>query len=330
MFSPEEHPGIFTFMVGIIVIVLVAIGLSVMMEKRFAFSSGAVRLERETEVLAEEIHALRDRQDFVTGRLADLELPRARASKEFAKTKQTILEAGQRKQLLTTSRDELVKAVQSGEEEFSKYRADYRLTSRNKAVGEEIGTLTLRDGRKYLESAITKVTDVGLEIRHQHGFARIQAPDLGKEWQERFQWDDEERRSRLKEEELAHARMSAPKTPHENDPPKRVIPSKVRVSKVTVQPEQLAQDRENLENLRITYSGWKSKVNRLRSDHNEAVSNSARQRSVPGSLETWNSRASRLRVQLTKARLELSAARARLSAVSPRDPLLMTDQLEVE
>ena len=42
---------------------------------------------------------------------------------------------------------------------------------------------------------ITKVTEVGLEIRHEHGIARIQVSDLEGIWQQRFQWDDEERRS---------------------------------------------------------------------------------------------------------------------------------------
>jgi hypothetical protein len=49
--------------------------------------------------------------------------------------------------------------------------------------------LTTRDGREYLQAVISRVTDVGLEIRHEHGTARIQAADLDASYQERFQWE---------------------------------------------------------------------------------------------------------------------------------------------
>jgi len=58
------------------------------------------------------------------------------------------------------------------------------------ARGEKIGTLTLRGDRRYHEAEIIRVTGVGIEIRHQHGMARVMFADLDAEWQERFQWRD--------------------------------------------------------------------------------------------------------------------------------------------
>jgi hypothetical protein len=60
-----------------------------------------------------------------------------------------------------------------------------------------LGNLKVRNGREYLQATILRVTDVGLEIRHEDGIARIQAPDLDSKWQDRFQWKDDERRKVL-------------------------------------------------------------------------------------------------------------------------------------
>ncbi len=207
MLSPDEHPGIFTFLVGIVVIVLVAVGLSSVIEKRFAFSSGGLRLERELALLDAEVASLRDRLDSATARWMEMDGPRARTVETLRKTEAESSGTFKRNEDLSAAADGLRAEIHQAEQAFLAYRADFRRSRRAAAVGEKISTFTLRDGRTYQGVTITKVTDVGLEIRHQHGFARIHAPDLGPDWQERFQWDDEERRTRLKEEALARERM---------------------------------------------------------------------------------------------------------------------------
>jgi hypothetical protein len=321
MLSPDEHPGVFTFLVGIVIIVLVAVGLSMVMEKRFAFSSGGLRLEREVELLVEESAGLRERVDAATSELAIMDGPRARAVETLQGTRSETAVVVKRKDDLLTARDSLRDAVLTIEREFSDYRDKYRRESRARAVGEVLGTLTLQDGRSYLEASITKVTDVGLEIRHQHGFARIHAPDLGAVWQDRFQWDDEKRRARLKEEALARERMSASRPVVKSPMPKRALVSKIPAGPKLAVPAGVAP--EKLAALRTLFSAWQAKVARLESERDEAVSSSARQTSVPGRLETWSARATRLRGEVSKARVELEAARSRLAEVAPRDPLLM-------
>ena len=323
MLSPDEHPGIFTFMVGIVVIVMVAIGLSVLMDKKFASSSGGLRLEREIETLAEEVTGLRDRVDGATSRMAGMEGSRGRAIGELREVELRSEAAIKRKEELLEVRDEVRDAIITTEREFADYRSEYRQEERIRAVGESLGTLTLRDGRDYRDASITKVTDVGLEIRHEHGFARIHAPDLGEKWQDRFQWDDEERRTRLNEEALARARMAASKVASVTSKPKKVATGKVMRRSV---PVAKPEDSDKVVKLRLLYSAWRSKVSRLESETNEAISNSMRQTSVPGRLETWGDRARRLRGELSKARIELASARGRLEAVSPRDPLLIVER----
>jgi hypothetical protein len=41
MLSSDDHPGLFTFMVGLIVIVFVAVGMSMVVDKKFSFSKNS-------------------------------------------------------------------------------------------------------------------------------------------------------------------------------------------------------------------------------------------------------------------------------------------------
>ncbi len=319
MLSYDEHPGIVTFLVGLVVLVMVAVGLSVVMEKRLAFSSGFVRVKRDVRAAGQESKDLKVRLARANERLDSLEGPRARDAAALRQAKKSLAESRQRMDVLVTSRDSLAAAIPLIEEAFASYRLDFRTRTRAAAEGEEIGTLALRGGRSYQQVSITKVTDVGLEIRHEHGFARIQAPDLAPEWQERFQWDDEERRNRLAEE--ARALKSMPVLVA--DPIRKAPEARKPLSAIPNPPlVPAAVDPDKISALRFQFSGWKSKVDRLTTDRNEAVAKSSHQTSVPGQLETWKARATRFGAELTKARIELAAARARLAASAPNDPLL--------
>ncbi len=188
MLLPDEHSGIYTFLVGIVVIVLVAVGLSMLMEKRFAFSSGGLRLEREVASQGEVVVGLRERVDSAAVGLTAVAGPRARAVETLRRTRLKSTAVLKRKADLSAARDGLRAEIGKTEQAFLDYRVGYQRDSRAGAVGEKIGTLTLRDGRSYQDVVITKVTDEGLEIRHPDGFARIRAPDLGADWQDRFHW----------------------------------------------------------------------------------------------------------------------------------------------
>jgi hypothetical protein len=191
-------------------------------------------------------------------------------------------------------------------------------------VGQSLGNLSLRGGREYRQAVISRVTDVGLEIRHEHGIARIQAPDLDASMQDRFQWNDEERRARLAAEKADHDSIAPPPAP-EDEPVakiKRPSPStkKTDSSKDEVDPDELSMLRSNV-------IAWKSKVVQLDADRSQAISSASYggQSSVPGSLETWQAKASRLGGELARARAKLAEAKAALMVVSPDDSLLRPD-----
>ncbi len=317
MLSSEENAGIFYFLGGMIVIVMTAVGLSLVMDQKFKFSSDSSEIRREIAASTSELAELGARHEHLTASLTEQEsrLGTAKTSRGGMQEKLTMMR--QRKSELAKSSGELRTSIAALEAKFLKYRADYRSATWAKAVGQEVGVLATRGGREYRQVTIAKVTDVGLEIRHEHGIARIQAPDLTPDWQERFQWDDEERRTRLKEESDHIAFIPANSggdSPNMRD----------EVETTQVDPVGEAVDQENLNQLRLRVSNWKARISQLQSEQSIAASNASYsgQTSVPGSLETWKAKAARMTRELSRARVELSLAKTKLAAVSPGDPLL--------
>ena len=327
MLSSEDHPGVFTFMVGMIVVVMVAVGLSVVADKHRVFSGGTGELKREISASAAEISELSaqaaEQVQLLEGTSSNLR----KGSNAHRALSAQLETQRQRQAALEKSRLEIRAAVTALEDNFSQYRATYRQKSWAGAVGESLGTLTIRGGRDYQLATITRVTDVGLEIRHEHGIARIQAPDLEPKMQDRFQWSDEERRSRLKEEEenlMGKPDKDAPEIVGGEDAVAEVIADPPTLPVNRIQNPNVAEDAEKLRLLRQRVSGWNGKVSKLRSERRDAASRASygSQTSVPGSLETWTARSARLSRELLRAQAGLAAAKSELAAVSPHDALL--------
>lgn len=319
MLSSDDNSGLFTFMVGLIIIVFAGIALSMMVDRKFSFSKRVSSLAGEIKAAGEEIDQLKDHYQESSRKLAELE-PKLRT---LASTRESLRsqlsEADSRNASLTASRDSLRKSIPTLSDGFSQYRKKYRESTWAAAVGQSLGNLRIRGGREYHQAVIVRVTDVGLEIRHEHGIARIQAPDLDQAFQDRFQWNDEERRARLGEEKAAHDAVDTLKL--------NVGPQETRLPKTDRTEDDSSgnvPDLKKLEALRSKVTAWKSKVSQLDSERRQALSSSSygSQSSIPGSLETWQAKASRLGNELAKARSELAASKAALSLISPNDPLL--------
>ena len=327
MLSSEDHPGVFTFMVGMIVVVMVAVGLSVVADKHRVFSGGTGELKREISACATQITELSAQTAEQTLLLEGASSNLRKGSNAHRELTAQLETQRQRQTALEKSRLEIRAAVTALEDNFSQYRATYRQKSWAGAVGESLGTLTIRGGRDYQLATITRVTDVGLEIRHEHGIARIQAPDLEPKMQDRFQWSDEERRSRLKEEEenlMGKPDKDAPEIVGGEDAVAEVIADPPTLPVNRIQNPNVAEDAEKLRLLRQRVSGWNGKVSTLRSERRDAASRASygSQTSVPGSLETWVARSARLSRELLRAQASLAAAKSELATVSPHDALL--------
>lgn len=66
---------------------------------------------------------------------------------------------------------------------------------RESAKGEKLASLRTKNGETYSQVTIRSVNAVGVDIRHQHGSKRIPFEELSADFQERFQYDPEERES---------------------------------------------------------------------------------------------------------------------------------------
>ncbi|GAA5118746.1 hypothetical protein JIN84_22715 [Luteolibacter yonseiensis] len=314
MLSSDEHSGLFTFMVGLIVLVMAAVGLSLLMDRRFQFSSGVAELRREVKLSDAEISELKNKLEDGNQRLVEYGTKLHADSRSHKELTSKCDGLNLRHAELVKTRDEALSSVTALDGRFSDYRADYRTATWLAAVGENLGTLTLRSGRSYQQAVIRRVTDVGLEINHVDGIARVQGPELDPKFQDRFQWNDEERRLRLKKESENFDAHTA-KTGTEAE----ATPSGER----DVRRARLAEENLKRSNLRQNVRNWKNKVNKLVADHAEASSRSNYgSKSVPGSLETWDAKAKRLSAELKNARAALAMAKSDLAMVSPNDTLL--------
>ena len=324
MLSNDDHSGIFYFLVGMVVLVLTAVGLSIVVEKRVSFSSGVGQVQRDLAASSAELSELKEQLEHRSHELKELESKSQSQAAGFQKVRTDLAKSGERKMELLARKDKLATALPALDAAFSACRSDYRAVTWRKAIGESYPRLAIRGGREYRDVAITKVTEVGIEIRHEHGIARIQAPDLDSAWQERFQWDDEERRAKLKEEDLSLQSQSPSTETHSQvDLPKE---SELASIPSTLTDADSPEKAANLTSLRTQVLGWRSKVNLLSSERSIAASNASRgyQTSVPGTLETWGAKSTRLGTELVHAQVEYAKAKARLAAISPSDSLLRT------
>jgi hypothetical protein len=214
MLSNDDHSGLFTFLIGMIVVVLAAVGLSMFADVKFSVSRSPKALQKEIETGAEELESLTDRRGKLARRLAQGEEHAQTAQQTRTSLRCELTDQAQRLAALTETRDQLRQAIPLTEVEFESYRANYRKQTWDRAVGQALGTLKVRGGREYRQAIIKRVTEVGLEIEFEGGGkARIQAPDLDPAVQDRFQWNDEERRQLLRRSATNSGQSPAPNHP---------------------------------------------------------------------------------------------------------------------
>ena len=314
----DNQSGLFSFLVGCIVVVMAGVGISLLVDRRFGFSKNESELQRDITTGESDLPQLKSTYQELSPQVAASDAKLRLLDENRQALVRRLRDMDQRRTTLEATRTELQPAIKALDGEFRNYRQKFRDMVRAAAVGESLGDLKIRGGREFRKTTIVRVTDVGLEIHHEEGTARVQAPDLGDALRERFQWNDEDRYARLKEESDQDATPPADPTP----PPPKPTSADTPTPPKNAPPKP---DAEKLKVLRGRVITAKSQVTQLTINTNEAVSKASfgRERSVPGSLETWQNKANRLKVDLEKARQELTAAKAQLMEVAPGDPLLI-------
>lgn len=312
----NDQSGTVGFLVGIIVLVFVGIVFSLMVDKRFRFSSGRISIG---ESLAEEAHVLaaaRKRLERAEAKWQKESHPRSGQESELASLKRRAEASGELLKSLRERRAAVEVELDLAGAAFGEYRDRYRKQVRADAAGEKLAELGARGGKVYTNVEIRKVTDVGIEIVHSQGISRLRSRDLDGSWHERFQWDEGEVEQALGQERAREDqhRDSVEKAANRSEP----------VTKPSKEMRAAEEADKNLAALRREVIEARGQMNKAESEavraRQEAGAN--RGRSVPGSLETWEAKARRLDGLSTKLRQKYVAARSRLAAVSPTDSLL--------
>lgn len=317
MISNGDNSGLFSFIIGVIVIVLSAVGLSVLVDKRFHFSSSASSLSREIEAGEAELEHCKLLHQTSMAELGRVEPAATRNAEELASLRLARGKLDRKHNQLSVTAAELQESIRNLEKEFSNYKENYRNKVRRDAVGRKLGDMTLKNGREYKGAYIVKVTDVGLEIRHDTGTARIQPTDLEASMQDVFQWNQEESAKRLGEEAaLRNSIGFASGQPLKSSPP--------RIERDSIIKPETAPVAQNRSKIREKVRAWSLKVSQLEIEHSQALvnANSTGRIAGPGGLETWQERSDRLASEVARARGHLAAARSELSLEAPNDPLL--------
>lgn len=323
MITSDDNSGVFTFLAGMVLLVFVAVGLSLLIDKRFQFASSDKRLKADIANSESELTFLRERQRSLSAE-HDRDHPARVAKQEALDVSRAAVSAGKNDlKDLAARKDGLQKDIEKLRRDFETTREQTRVRIWREAAGEEIGTLKTRDGRRFEETVISKVTPAGLEIRHRNGIARLEPAHLSEELRDRFQWRESERAAVLAKEQRHRNEVAAAGRTDEaaEEPERRVRRGRRSASPAGTTSPEIARLRSDL-------IAWQGKVSRIQADRNEAaVKRYGSDTSVPGSLETWDARYYRLTLQLEKANEKLVAARASLAAKAPDDPLLRPSSL---
>lgn len=302
----SDRSGTFGFLVGLIVLVFTGVILSLLVDKRLGFSSDRLTVERETEADAAKLRTLERRLSAMRSKWEKELLPRSGQEDLLRRLSATQEAETRRLAELAPRKASLEADLEAVRAASAEYRAAYRRQVRAAAAGERLVELKSLNGRTYREVTIRQVTADGIDFRHADGISRLGPSELDGTWRERFQWDPEEQALKPVAEPLPVAKPRPKPSPAEKPSPK-------------VTENELEELREAVIATQADVDAALAEVAHARS---EELTN--RGRSVPGSLETWRDRATRLEGVAKRLKTRNLAARARLAAVSPGDPALRT------
>lgn len=318
----SDQSGMVGFLVGIIVLVFVGIGFSLVVDKRFTFSSGKAEVERTIAEEKLQLESLRQQTEYLRKDYEEKSRPLIDQPAELEKLKLAVSSGSRSVAELRAQQEVLQDAIETEEMSFAEYRATFRKKARQAAAGEKLPQLEVADGKVYREVTIRRVTPAGIEVAHSQGVSTLKPENLDDSWHQRFQWDAEES-AEVANQATTPGDESTARVQEQGRGPRQITkekPVSVPSSKKQDDPElekKLSVLRRDLAEAKLHLERAEADVTRARTD-----SLSARGRSVPGSLETWDERISRLEGASEIFRSRYLAARGKLAAAFPEDPLL--------
>ena len=193
MSESNDHAGIFGILFCVVVLVIAAIALSVITDKRMGMSSNKIALAEDIANFDIQIVQEQNKLDSLKVKYERLYKNQANHSTELQKVNSTIAKDAATIIAKKSMISHLQVDVKLLGKELSEHSVQYRNQQMSKAVGEKNSEIQVKSGKIYTEVTITKVTAAGIEITHKTGLSRIPTEELDRSWHERFLWTDAQR-----------------------------------------------------------------------------------------------------------------------------------------
>jgi chromosome segregation ATPase len=126
MLSDDDHPGLLTFLVGMIVLVMTGVVLSMLVDSRFGASKKVTALREDIETGDAEIGRLRNLQAVGVLRLTDEEPARRKAAADLHALRRRMKDLDARRKVLEASDNDLLTSISAIEADFGRYRGRHR------------------------------------------------------------------------------------------------------------------------------------------------------------------------------------------------------------
>jgi hypothetical protein len=343
-FSGEDFTSISSILVGIIILVFVAIGLTFLVDRGIGdwFRSSDREMTMGNDTLRQKINAVEMRIDGLK-RNQQVVVERQNQTKVRLDIESQLDSARSETQVinqLNANEQKMINLLIKGKET---HRLQYRDHVRAMATGETHERIITRLGKEYTKVKILEVTPLGVAVSHQHGAARLGYRDMPHEWKEKYMFTAREVAAATLEERkrLTTARQSMEQRGRIINEKRQNHARKRETASLRVQISSLKNKHSTAQ---IEASMARSKVayqDSLRASRSYARSSYSYQRynrttgsycrssyrpryritlygskqSVPGSLETWGHRANRYEKLAAAYSVKLAGLRARLSSI---------------
>lgn len=235
----NRGPGVTGLIFGLIFLaILGAIGMFVFdAEKHLDGSSLPSVIKQQLEEIEDYKHQVETNEETLKRREAV-----AKNTKKVEQLAETVEKDAEKIEKLKEGLTALGDSVVATSKAMNGYVTEYRTQIRQSAVGEKIPELTTNSGRVYSEVEVRAVSEIGIEVRHADGIGRIPFEELSTKWQERFQYDPEEKGKALARERAAQAvyeRAAAIKKESEPEPLQIIDPKTPEDAKRLLRPKVL-------------------------------------------------------------------------------------------
>lgn len=308
-FGTDDHQSLFAYLGGLIVLVFAGIILSLTLEKRHSSQRADLDLKEELSAQVERIRGLERESTLLTERLELAVSLSEQNAAELASLNALREEQAVALEHLIESRRTLEAETAILHSAIEEHQKQYREKVRTALIGTTHPKIGMADGSFYSDVTIRSIRNGILGFAHRGGFARVPIGDLEDVWKRKLSWD--------RSEAITTQGNPAPKS----DGPR---PSKSQ-PEPREEPAKSSEDRAEIEKARLNLITQRDLYRRAVSEAATARSKAyGSERSVPGSLETWSERATRMEKLVQKYRASYQLARSQLMALAPGDPLLIT------